>query len=354
MSRWHRFTVKASLQIAVWMLAGLSGTGAAYGQAAPLETVVLPTSSADPISVSASASASAPAMLAAPSLAAPLAAGARDRVEMEFRLSRDSDTFAEQFGAVSWRGAAGRGLRVGRVQFSAPGWARDGSALLGTYAAQASGHEVDLSLGMVRLASHTHSVGHLDYLRRVRPATAVGLSLERQYVDSQRGIETGTTFDHAAVVLEHQMLPGLDVGGSWGTARFTNDNTRHQMRTRWSYELSEAAGLYLYLKTRHATNSQPGRPEYFSPERLAETSVGLAHKKRLPSGVLVSVEADQGTQRADSAERPLWSLAGAIASSRQALVGWRVALKWTNSASSASAGARYGFSSLSAHLLWAL
>ncbi len=264
------------------------------------------------------------------------------------RWTEDSEDFSERFATVGWRGAAGAGLRAGTADYRAPGWGRSGSVLLGTYESRRETHQIDASFGAAELAGHTHAIGHLDYLQRVRPSTGLGLSLERQYVTSRRSIDAGITFDHAAAVLEHSFSRQLEVGASLGQAQFSNDNTRTQLRTRWSYELAPDAGRYVYLKTRHYENSNPRRPEYFSPQRLGEWSLGLALRSRLSPGVVLAAEGDYGRQETDAASRPLWGLAAALSSPRQQKIQWRVALQWSNSAASATAGNHYRFSSLTA------
>lgn len=264
------------------------------------------------------------------------------------RWTDDSEDFSERFATVGWRGSAGAGLSAGKADYRAPGWARSGSVLLGTYESTRASSQIDASLGAAELAGYTHAIGHLDYMRRVLPSTRLGLSLERQYVASRLGIDAGITFDQAAAVLEHSFSSQLELGASLGRTQFSNDNTRSQLRTRWSYELAPEAGRYAYLKTRHYGNSNPSRSEYFSPKKLGEWSAGLLFKSRPSPGVVLAAETDYGHQETDATSRPLWSLGVSLSSPRQQKVQWRVALEWSNSVSSATAGNHYRYSSLTA------
>lgn len=278
------------------------------------------------------------------------AAGAQPAVDAELRATRDSDDFSERTLALGWTSSAGAGLRVGAMRYTAPGWQRSGRLLAATYRRHAAGSRLDLSAGAAELGDFTHGVGSLEYLRELSPGSSLGVSAERNYVDSVRSIESGVRFTHVALVGDHRFGERFDVGVSAGALRFSNDNTRRQLRTRWNFSLHEPWGLNLFLKTRHHWNSHPYRPEYFSPERLQELSLGLSSRVAVAGALVLSLQADAGRQRTEFDSKPLWSYSLGLGSPRSSRIGWRVALQASNAASSSSTEGGYRHASLVAQL----
>ncbi|WP_119155377.1 hypothetical protein [Caldimonas tepidiphila] len=269
-----------------------------------------------------------------------LCGAAHATLDAELRVTRDSDDFSERMQALEWRAAdSGFGLRVGALRYEAPGWRADGRLLAGVLERRGERSRLRASAGVLDLEGRTHGVGALDYLWQVSEGSALGVSAERSHVGAVRSIERGITFDHLALVGEHRFGPRFEVGVAAGVARFSNDNTRRQLRTRWTRALAGDGGLHLYLKTRNHWNSDPYRPEYFSPDRLHEASLGLSSRLRLGPSVVFSAEADAGRQRTELSSKPLWGYSVGLASPHTSRVSWRVALQATNAAASSSASA---------------
>ena len=95
-----------------------------------------------------------------------------------------------------------------------------------------------------------------------------------------------------------------------GVALFSNDNRRPFLRTRWNASLDADWGLNAYLKTRSYRNTSPNRPEYYSPERLNEVSLGLSSRFVAAKLRYISIVGAQlrailaGTKRGGSVARP--------------------------------------------------
>lgn len=261
------------------------------------------------------------------------ALAAAQGVTGSLQLSHDSDAFNERKETVGYTGAQGWGLKAGALQYSSPAWSASGGLLAATYRKDGLEQQVDASLGAARIGSHSYLVGALDHMQRVLPQTSLGLSAERDFVNSQRGIDAGLAYTSLALVADHAFTDRFNVGVSAGTALFSNDNHRPILRTRWNYALDERWGLNVFVKTRNYRNSNPYRPEYFSPERLGEASLGLSTRFLMADSVVVSASVDAGRQHVDGESQPIWSAKLGLASPRGSRVEWAAGLEATNSAS---------------------
>ena len=266
--------------------------------------------------------------------------------------SRDSDDFRERIATLGYAGASGFGLKAGTAEYDAPGWSVDGASLAATYRRDDERRQVDASLGALRVDGRTRAVGALDWLQKdVGWRSSLGLSTERDIVDSQRGIEDGLTSDSLALVGDHAFGDRFNVGAAAGVTWFSDGNRRPFLRTRWNLLLDDDFGLNAYLKTRHYRNSQPDRPDYYSPERLGEVSLGLSTRFLVAERVVLAAQADAGQQRTPGDTKSIWSYTVGVGAPRRSRVQWSVALQATNTAAAAAnASGAYRYTSLLAQL----
>ena len=257
---------------------------------------------------------------------------AAQSVSGQLLASDDSDGFRETITTAGFRAAQGFGLKAGALHYHAPGWRESGSLLAATYQRRDEGVQLDASLGLARLADHDHTVASLDALWPVARGSSLGLSVERDLVNSVAGIDEGLSFTSLALVAEHAFSERFNVGLAAGATHFSNDNRRPLLRTRWNFELAPTYGLNTYLKTRSYQNSEPNRPQYFSPARLNEVSAGLSTRLAVAAGVVLSAGADVGTKHTEAGSQRIWSYALRLAAPRQAAVQWSLALEASNAA----------------------
>ena len=250
-----------------------------------------------------------------------------------FFYSRDSDSFEETRIGADWTAANGFGIAAGGVRYSAPGWSENGALLAGTYRQNTRERQIDANLGALDLGGDIYAVGAVDYLQRWESGNALGFSLERNIVNSQGGIEDQIVQNTAVLVGDYLFTPVFNVGVAGGLTYFSDGNTRPVLRTRWNYELAAEYGLNAYLKTRSYTNSDPGRPQYYSPSRLNEASLGLSSRFLAQEQVVVSASVDAGVQSTSDDTEPIWSVFVGLASPRSAAIRWNVGLLATNTSS---------------------
>lgn len=254
-------------------------------------------------------------------------------VSGSFFYSRDSDSFEELRVGAGWTAANGFGIAAAGVRFSAPGWSENGALLAGTYREHSRQTQIDASAGVLDLAGRIYGVGTLDYLHRWESGNALGFSLDRSIVNSQGGIEDQITQNTAVLVGDYLFTPAFNVGLAGGLTYFSDGNTRPVLRTRWNYELVADYGLNAYLKTRSYSNSDPDRPQYYSPSRLNEASLGLSARWRAQEQVVVSAWADAGMQSTADDTEPIWSVFFGLASPRSEAIRWNLGLLATNTSS---------------------
>jgi hypothetical protein len=251
----------------------------------------------------------------------------------ELHVSHDSDGLNQRQLTAGFSGAAGWGLKAGAMRFTGPdGWNADGQRLVATYRHESEGVQLDANAGVVKLGSHDRAVGALDVMRKVASASSLGLSVERNLVDSVRGIDAGLVFTSLALVADHAFNERFNVGLAGGSTWFSNDNRRPFLRTRWNASLYEPVGLNAYLKTRSYRNSNPYRAEYFSPERLNEVSLGLSTRLAVAGRAVLSAALDSGQQHTEAGREAIWSVSVGVSSVRDAPLRWSLALQAANTA----------------------
>lgn len=250
-----------------------------------------------------------------------------------FYASHDSDDFDEVRVIADATATNGFGAAAGAMYYSAPGWSASGALLAATYKRFDRERQIDASLGAARIDGRTYAVGGADYLHTWAGGNALGAAFERNIVNSRGGIEDGITYNTMAVVGDYVFTPRFNVGAAAGNTWFSDDNQRPFLRTRWNLELVEAYGLNAYLKTRSYRNSDPDRPQYYSPRSLNEVSLGLSARWRPADHVVLSAWADGGMQYATNGNEPIWSAFVGLTSPREAPLRWSLGLLATNTAS---------------------
>lgn len=259
---------------------------------------------------------SAQAALAQPAPTAHIAAG--------IDASDDSDGFHEFKPWAHYEAANGWGIRAGWQRYSQHGWSTTGQSLYLTHSTQYRNFTSTARLGFNQTDHHSHLVGAWDGMFQLSPATALGFSLERDVVNSQLGLQRGLTSGTALAVLDHQFHPRFGVGIAAGSTWFSDNNRRDLLRSRWTFTLSEAQGLYTYLTTRHYTNSNPYQGAYFAPDRFREAALGVMWKKAVTDNLVVSIHADRGRQYIDGQGQQLWHWGFYLSAPNRAPVQWRV------------------------------
>jgi hypothetical protein len=261
------------------------------------------------------------------------APGVAQSIQGSLFLSHDSDSFDEYRATAGYSGEHGFGLAAGAVRYTAPGWSANGALLAGTYQERGRLRQVDASVGVARIDGQDYLVAGIDFLHRWEEGHALGFGFERNIVNSQGGIEDGIVFNSLALVGDYVFSAPFNVGLAGGTTYFSDSNNRPFLRTRWNYSLNEQYGLNAYLKTRSYRNSDPDRPQYYSPAWLNEASLGLSSRWLATESVVLSASLDAGMQYTNTDNQPIWGAFLGLASPRNSAIRWSVGVLATNTAS---------------------
>ena len=270
-------------------------------------------------------------------------------------LSHDTDQFNSQKLNVGYVFANGWGLGFDASHFTSPGWSANGKGLFAQYLQRDNERTVEARLGATQTAGHTLATGMLDYMQRVGEKTWLGVSAERDVIESMHGIDHGMHYEALMLVLDQQFSSQFNVGAVLGFTQFSDDNIRPILRTRWNFELLEGSGINAYLKTRNYHNTKPYQGNYFAPENLGEYSVGLSWRAALPGPMAFFANADIGSQRLDSDHNGIWSARFGLQNHHTSKAIWQVALETSNNrASSSLAGGvnHYRYTSLTGRLIY--
>jgi hypothetical protein len=268
--------------------------------------------------------------------------------------SNDSDHFQEERGSLGYLFANGWGLAASLTHYGAPDWSATGRGGYAVYRQHSAQQTVDALLGVMDTDGHTTGTGTVDYMRKITASTGLGVSVERDVVDSIQGIEQGLTYNSLALVLDHQFTPRFNVGAVAGALWFSDNNTRPILRTRWNFELVANSGLNLYVKTRTYSDSNPYQGNYYSPRWLNEYSGGLSWRTAISNKVVFFVSADAGRQNTSDATSNIWSARAGLQNHRSRRVQWQIAVETTNNMASgfmSGGGTGYRYTSVMGRLM---
>lgn len=269
-------------------------------------------------------------------------------------FSNDSDHFNEERANLGYLFPNGWGLGASVTHYDAPDWSDYGRGLYGQYRQHDAQQTVDARLGVMDTGGNTALTGMLDYMRHISGDTSLGVSAERDVVDSIIGLEQGLTYNSLMLVLDHQFTPRFTVGAVAGAMWFSDHNTRPMLRTRWNYELVANSGLNAYIKTRNYYDSNPYLGDYYSPRWLSEYSGGLSWRTALSDKAVFFVSADLGRQNTENGGVNIWRARIGLQNHRSRTMQWQVAVETTNNhaAGFAGGGGGYRYTSVTGRLLF--
>jgi hypothetical protein len=175
-------------------------------------------------------------------------------------FSNDSDHFQEVRTNAGYLFSNGWGVGASFTWYDARDWSSVyGRGLYGQYRQHTAQQNIDARLGVMDTGGHTTPTGTVDYMRTITNSTSLGISAERDVVDSTNGLGKGLTYNSLMLVLNQQFTSRFSVGAVAGAMWFSDNNTRPMLRTRWNYELVANSGLNAYIKTRNYYDSNPNQ-----------------------------------------------------------------------------------------------
>lgn len=270
-------------------------------------------------------------------------------------FSNDSDDFVEARTNLGYLFPNGWGLGASGSYYQSPGWSATGQGVYGMYRQYTAQQTIDARLGVMDTNGYTTPTGMLDYLRHINADASLGVSAERDVVDSTQGIMKGLTYDALILVGDYQFTQRFNVGVAAGATWFSDNNTRPVIRTRWNYELVPNSGFNAYIKTRNYYNTAPNQGDYYAPRRLGEYSAGLSWRTALGGYAVFFASADAGHQNTEDTSETIWSARIGLQNHRSRTVQWQVAVETTNNRASSvggGGGTSYRYTSVTGRLMF--
>lgn len=171
-----------------------------------------------------------------------------------------------------------------------------------------------VSFGHVRLAGSigvldsqdVTTVGSAEAIWQASQPLALSLELARNAVDTVEAMEADVVQDALTFTADY-------TAARWGAYAsvagigYSDGNDRAMLRTKIHASVWEAAGLSVYVRTRHYRNSDPYTGFYYSPENYRRWLVGASSRVRAGRSVVVSGHLDVGRQEADGVSDLGWT-----------------------------------------------
>ena len=256
----------------------------------------------------------------------------------------DGSRVAKAGISLDWRHDDDRhyqGLRVEQAWFDPAGGGaeRRASAYL-RFAGSSAGHPAWRWKGRIGSDGHTWlgsaSAVH-DGARRLE------LFLEREVVETPLGLERGIHYTYGGAALDLPLGDDDMTVLLAGVQAFDGGNRRTHLRLRQVHVLSQAHGLSVQLRLRHARDSRPHSYDYYSPRWYARV-LPVLQWRRFSGGWQFRVAAGAGRQAdADNGWRNARRLEAGVTSPADRPWSFDASLVHTDEPSGASGGGGYRY-----------
>ncbi len=222
-------------------------------------------------------------------------------------VSSDSEGFITRkvgMGLYPWysHGERYTGLQVQRTGYSQSEWRAQGEALSLVHRAvnprNALGYQV--KVGVDQLDSRQLLTFDSSYHLALNGTTTAEFLVHRERVETQRALGEGLSMTSGGAGLWHQVNDRLNAGGIVQMMRFSDGNTRTQLRLRGVYDLLPEHGITAQLRYRgyQASDTQVPR-RYFNPGEFEEVMAAVGLRRQI-AGWVVRGTLGLGRQRVDT------------------------------------------------------
>ncbi len=194
------------------------------------------------------------------------------------------------------------GLQVQRTHYSQSDWRAQGETLSLVHRAvnprNALGYQV--KVGIDQLDSRQLLTLDSSYHLALNDTTTTEFLVHRERVETQLALGEGLSMTSGGAGLWHQANERLNAGGIVQIMRFSDGNTRTQLRLRGVYDLLPEHGLTAQLRYRgyRASDTQVPR-RYFNPGEFEEMMAAVGLRRQI-AGWVVRGTLGLGRQRVDT------------------------------------------------------
>ncbi len=209
-------------------------------------------------------------------------------------VSSDSEGFTtRKIGAGLYplyeHGDRHTGLHLQRTTYRQDGWRAQGESVSLVHRAinprNALGWQV--RAGVDQLDSRQALTLDASYSLALNPATTAEFVANRERVETRTALGEGLTLASAGAGLWHQVNERLNAGGMLQVLRFSDGNTRTQLRLRGVYDLLPEHGVNVQVRYRgfHASDTAVPR-RYFNPGEFEEVMALVGMRRRIEGWVV--------------------------------------------------------------------
>ncbi len=194
------------------------------------------------------------------------------------------------------------GLQVQRTHYSQSDWRAQSEALSLVHRAvnprNALGYQV--KVGIDQLDSRQLLTLDSSYHLALNDTTTAEFLVHRERVETPSALGEGLSMTSGGAGLWHQVNDRLNAGGIVQMMRFSDGNTRTQLRLRGVYDLLPEHGLTAQLRYRgyRASDTQVPR-RYFNPGEFEEVMAAVGLRRQI-AGWVVRGTLGLGRQRVDT------------------------------------------------------
>jgi len=222
-------------------------------------------------------------------------------------VSSDSEGFITRkvgLGLYPWyeHGDRYTGLQVQRTTYSLSGWQTQSEAVSLVQRAvnprNALGYQV--KVGVDQLDSRQLLTLDGSYSLALNESTTAEFLANRERVETQSALTDGLSMTSGGAGLWHQVNARINAGGILQVMRFSDGNTRTQLRLRGVYDLLPEHGVTAQLRYRgyRASDTQVTR-RYFNPGEFEEVMAAVGLRRQV-AGWVVRGTLGLGRQRVDA------------------------------------------------------
>ncbi len=204
-------------------------------------------------------------------------------------VSSDSEGFITRkvgVGLYPWYAHGDRhtGLQVQRNTYSQSGWRAQGESVAVVHRVvnprNALGYQV--KAGIDQLDARRTLTLDASYSLALSEATTAEFVANRERVETQSALRDGLHLASAGAGLWHQVSDRLNAGGMLQVMRFSDGNTRTQLRLRGVYDLLPEHGITAQLRYRGYRASDTDVPRrYFNPGEFEEVMAAVGVRQRI-------------------------------------------------------------------------
>ena len=124
------------------------------------------------------------------------------------------------------------------------------------------------------------------------------LFVEREVVETPRGLDQGIYYTFAGASLDVLSRPNDTLNAMAGFQKFSGRNDRLHFRASYVHVVSSKNGISIQLRARYFHSTHPGEFDYFSPRDFLQVIPVLQMRRFTNSGWMVLLAAGYGGQKA--------------------------------------------------------